>query len=138
MSLFCKIKTWKFGKIFLKRSDLTFLQLMYFRSTVHALYRSSFDDFSSVIGRFQVHSRRDEFPQWRRVTWSMEADLLACSDSLGNVTVLDALCSPICFIPNEVSPASLSNFLLRFRVVRLSALKCMFRMRKSTQRKLKT
>ena len=96
---------------------------MSFRSTVHALYRSSFDDFSSVIGRFQVHSRRDEFPQWRRVTWSTEADLLACSDSLGNVTVLDALCSPICFIPNEVSAASLSNFLLRFRVICVSVFK---------------
>ena len=96
---------------------------MSFRSTVHALYRSSFDDFSSVIGRFQVHSRRDEFPQWRRVTWSMEADLLACSDSLGNVTVLDALCSPICFIPNEVSMTSLSNILLRLCVVCVSVFK---------------
>lgn len=49
---------------------------------------------------------RDPYPQWRRIVWSPNIDLLAYSDSLGNVTVFDLVGSVVCTIPSVGSSCS--------------------------------
>ncbi len=66
--------------------------------------RHSRDDYSSVIGRCTMD--RDPYPQWRRIVWSPNIDLLAYSDSLGNVTVFDLVGSVVCTIPSVGSSCS--------------------------------
>ena len=43
---------------------------------------------------------RDPYPQWRRIVWNPNIDMLAYSDSSGNVTVFDLVGSVVCTIPS--------------------------------------
>ncbi len=62
------------------------------------LLRSSRDEYATVIGRCLIHP--DPYPQWRRVVWSPEVDMLAYSDSSGNVNIFDLLGTVVCYIPS--------------------------------------
>ncbi|XP_022105886.1 neuroblastoma-amplified sequence-like [Acanthaster planci] len=51
--------------------------------------RSARDDYTSSLGKCSIP--KDLYPQWRKLTWSPDATMLACSDSSGNVRVVDLM-----------------------------------------------
>ena len=51
-----------------------------------------------MIGRCMVN--KDPYPQWRRLCWSKYSDMLACSDSSGNVQIFDLVGTWLCTIPS--------------------------------------
>ena len=61
-------------------------------------FRYAKDEFSSIIGCCTMD--RDPYPQWRRIVWSPNIDMLAYSDSSGNVTVFDLVGSVVCTTPS--------------------------------------
>ncbi|XP_064620288.1 NBAS subunit of NRZ tethering complex-like [Lineus longissimus] len=63
--------------------------------------RSTRDEFSTVHGRCAVS--RDARPQWRKIVWSLDSTMLACSDSYGNVDVFDVVGTKLCTIPSATS-----------------------------------
>ncbi|XP_033634879.1 neuroblastoma-amplified sequence-like [Asterias rubens] len=51
--------------------------------------RSFRDDYATSLGKCTIP--KDPYPQWRKLAWSPDCTMLACSDSSGNVRVLDLL-----------------------------------------------
>lgn len=45
--------------------------------------------FSSVVGKAKMPE--DLYPQWRRMAWSDDGQMLAVSSSTGSVTLLDIM-----------------------------------------------
>lgn len=63
----------------------------------HYLFNRSFkDEFSGCLSRWPIP--RDPNPQWCVVTWSPDADMIACSDSSGSVVVYDIVGTRICSV----------------------------------------
>ena len=65
-------------------------------------YRSSRDDYATVTGRVS-QLQRDCYPQWRRLVWSIDNTMLACSYSSGTVEVCDIVGTKLFTIPGKVS-----------------------------------
>jgi len=59
-----------------------------------------------VVGRTRVWE--DGNPQWRRMAWSDDSQVLAVSSSTGFVTLYDIFCGEF-FTLNTVSSASISH-----------------------------
>ena len=55
--------------------------------------RSDRDDFGAPIGKWTI--AKDTHPQWRRLVWSTEGDILASSSSAGKVDLYDVVGTPI-------------------------------------------
>ncbi|XP_048583516.1 NBAS subunit of NRZ tethering complex isoform X2 [Nematostella vectensis] len=65
--------------------------------------RSLKDDFATVVSKCPVEE--DPYPQWRRVAWSQDCSMLACSHSSGEVAVYD-LAGELLFTIQQTSPGS--------------------------------
>ena len=59
-------------------------------------FRSHHDDFQTTLGKCQI--QRDPHPQWRRLAWSPDGDMVAYTDSYGNVSVFDMFGTMLCRI----------------------------------------
>lgn len=62
--------------------------------------RSVVDDFESVIAKCSVS--KDSFPQWRKLAWSQDCSMLACSKSCGDIAVFDLAGDLLFTIPRTV------------------------------------
>ncbi|CAH1796434.1 unnamed protein product [Owenia fusiformis] len=68
--------------------------------------RSSRDEFNSVLGRCSLP--RDPRPQWRKVVWSPQDDIIAYANSYGEVTLFDLMGSKLMVIPGNVVKGDVS------------------------------
>ncbi|XP_038068120.1 neuroblastoma-amplified sequence-like [Patiria miniata] len=72
--------------------------------------RSARDDYTTSLGKCSIP--KDPYPQWRQLAWSPDCTMLACSDSSGNVRVVDLMGSVLFTIDKTSSKQQLPGTLL--------------------------
>ncbi|KAM7430043.1 hypothetical protein ABFA07_019200 [Porites harrisoni] len=71
--------------------------------------RSFVDEFESMVAKCTVD--KDSHPQWRKLAWSQDCSMLACSYSFGDIVVFDLAGELLFTIPQTIGalPSDLSD-----------------------------